>query len=162
MSDAKKCDRCGRFYEQNSTPFDKYGDTSNISGEKIIATGITLCSTHMGQCKYFDLCDECLESFDRWMRCLEKDGAKKSTIDIRKSCSNCKFKSLMKRDDPCVYCGYYDRWEPGKMTKGENGNKTESETQDIGRIVMCMNCKNHDSPWCDDCLAGSRFTKIDE
>lgn len=41
------------------------------------------------------------------------------SIDIRKSCSNCKFKSLMKRDDPCVYCGYYDRWEPGKMTKGE-------------------------------------------
>lgn len=129
MSDAKKCDRCGKFYEQNLIPFDKYGDTSIISGEKVITTGITLCSTHMGQCKYFDLCDECIESFDRWMRCLEKDRAKESIIGILKSCSNCKFEPLMKRDKPCVHCGYYDRWEPGRTEKGGNNERIHIKTE---------------------------------
>ncbi len=45
MADAKKCDRCGKFYVENEQEF----------------VGCTLRhQVHCMESKYFDLCDECV------------------------------------------------------------------------------------------------------
>lgn len=53
MADAKKCDRCGGFYIPSSRR----------------TCGVATLLSFKVNCidKTFDLCDECLDEFDRWM-----------------------------------------------------------------------------------------------
>lgn len=61
MADAKRCDRCGNYYEKNS----KY--RSVVRGETYV-TGI---KTTYGEEKLmdrcFDLCDDCLTALDDFL-----------------------------------------------------------------------------------------------
>lgn len=71
MSDAKRCDRCGKFYVKSSIPFAKYG-TSIINGEYTVIVGAALFTQIPGVDKSFDLCDECLEQLINWLECQKK------------------------------------------------------------------------------------------
>ena len=71
MSDAKKCDRCGKFYEKNSISFERYG-TNIINGEYTIVSGLSLTTQFPGVFKPYDLCDECLEQLIDWLECQKK------------------------------------------------------------------------------------------
>ena len=71
MSDAKRCDRCKRFYEKSSIPFARYG-TSIINGEYTVVNGLRLTTQFPGVEKPFDLCDECLEQLIDWLECQKK------------------------------------------------------------------------------------------
>lgn len=60
MSKAKKCDRCGKFYEKNVVMKSKGSVLgSTIGGIKTVTKdGITD--------EHFDLCDDCIKSLFRW------------------------------------------------------------------------------------------------
>ena len=63
MASAKKCDRCGNYYDANT----KYPRNS-----RYICGLSTLISHGFGyevkQGAEYDLCDECLESFYNWLK----------------------------------------------------------------------------------------------
>ncbi len=63
MANAKKCDRCGKYYEKNETKPRIITDACFVSGLKTLANipNATFNDEH------FDLCDECLEEFYRFM-----------------------------------------------------------------------------------------------
>lgn len=52
MADAYKCDRCGVYYENNN--FGYYGVTRLVKGN----------IPHLS----YDLCDECIKSFEKWLK----------------------------------------------------------------------------------------------
>lgn len=60
MSKAKKCDRCGKFYEKNVVMKSKGSALGSIIGgiETSTKEGITD--------EYFDLCDDCVKSLYEW------------------------------------------------------------------------------------------------
>ena len=60
--EAKKCDRCDKYYDKN----EKHQTTGRIYGD--ILTGLATVSTH-GECDgWFDLCDDCLNDFGLFMQ----------------------------------------------------------------------------------------------
>lgn len=63
MANAKKCDRCGNYYDANT----KYSLTSrHICGLSTLKSyGFGYEAT---QCDEYDLCDMCLESFYDWLK----------------------------------------------------------------------------------------------
>ena len=66
MSVARKCDRCGKFYEKNSVHW-FYGDVDDIAhGVSIIGTGNAI------EPKY-DLCDSCIKDFRVFMEYYDKE-----------------------------------------------------------------------------------------
>lgn len=56
MSNAKRCDRCGKFYEKSSIPFSRYG-ISIVDGEYTVVNGLSLNTQFPRVGKPFDLCD---------------------------------------------------------------------------------------------------------
>ena len=61
MANAKKCDRCGRFYVFNTEfPADQHGDCY-IGGIMTMTTG----GYHF---RNYDLCDDCLKDFNEFIR----------------------------------------------------------------------------------------------
>ena len=69
MASAKKCDRCGNYYDENTKYFvEEVGICKiHISG---ISTLQSLGIMHpMNTDTKYDLCDECLESFYNWLVC---------------------------------------------------------------------------------------------
>ena len=61
MAMAKKCDRCGKFYETYNTR----NNRENISGI------MTLNLDDQGKYYYhepLDLCPECKDAFEKWMK----------------------------------------------------------------------------------------------
>lgn len=66
MADAKKCDRCGKYY----TPFDSTGSPL----EALAASLAKLQSFSIEMVKpNCDLCPDCLKSFKRWFDMKEGD-----------------------------------------------------------------------------------------
>ena len=59
MATARKCDRCGDYYDKNT----KYNSASPYTG---YVCGLFTLKSCGFDCKY-DLCDKCLESFYDWM-----------------------------------------------------------------------------------------------
>lgn len=62
MAEAMKCDRCGKFYEDNT----KVETEGRIKGGTI---GGVATTTKRGEWdRDYDLCDECVEAFKRFMK----------------------------------------------------------------------------------------------
>lgn len=68
MSKAKKCDRCGKFYEKNVVMKSKGSVLGSIIGgfETVTKDGITD--------EAFDLCDDCIKSLGEWIKKQNLDG----------------------------------------------------------------------------------------
>lgn len=62
MAEAKKCDRCGRFYETNSS-HETVGRIYNG-----IIGGIATASRGGSADKWFDLCDDCILDLLKFMK----------------------------------------------------------------------------------------------
>ena len=60
MADAKKCDRCGKFYDENTI-------TKIINGFKYKIGGITVMSTGGSDIFYADLCDDCVKDLNKFL-----------------------------------------------------------------------------------------------
>ena len=68
MSDAKKCDRCGKFYETVPDEFSQRPQvqTSTIK-RKVIRIAVCDSSWLESECHSFgDLCSDCAKSFADW------------------------------------------------------------------------------------------------
>lgn len=61
MANAKKCDRCGAFYEKN-VRYEK-----SIGGRKYVIDGVCLTTSNDDTVGCMDLCDECLGKLDRFL-----------------------------------------------------------------------------------------------
>ena len=65
MATARKCDRCGNYYDKNT----KYNSASPYTG---YVCGLFTLKSRGFDCEketylQYDLCDECLESFYNWL-----------------------------------------------------------------------------------------------
>ena len=58
---AKKCDRCGRYYDKNS----KHRDES--FSEEAYAAGAQIYNSNNKYWGAWDLCDDCLTEFFNWV-----------------------------------------------------------------------------------------------
>lgn len=56
--DAKKCDRCGKYYDKNNYTYKKNG---------FVVYGISFELDHNSRANYKDLCDDCLKSLEKWL-----------------------------------------------------------------------------------------------
>lgn len=69
MANARKCDRCGCYYDENTK------HKVNASGQKTVISEVctyTICETAY---RLYDLCDNCIDDFFEFMcnRQLEKE-----------------------------------------------------------------------------------------
>ena len=61
MATAKKCDRCGKYYENNEPYIIGYGQISAIDG-------IAFTLKDGGFVGGYDLCDECIHLLEKWLK----------------------------------------------------------------------------------------------
>ena len=76
MADAKKCDRCGNFYQEvEPNAFEELGKAisdmvayiarpANVKKQIVVIEG------------FLDLCPSCSKSLKRWATCVEKEDVK--------------------------------------------------------------------------------------
>ena len=70
MANAKKCDRCGNYYDANTKyEIPSYLDTRYAIGISTLVSFDFNCETEPGIS--YDLCDKCLESFYNWLEVQE-------------------------------------------------------------------------------------------
>ena len=68
MANAKKCDRCGDYYDANTKyEIPSYLNTRHAIGISTLVSCNFSCPTEPGIS--YDLCDKCLESFYNWLGC---------------------------------------------------------------------------------------------
>lgn len=77
---AKKCDRCGKYYVENSISKDKFDIVCLVDGKRSIAIKkisetIRVDGNYKSEENY-DLCDECMKSFENWLESCEREGIK--------------------------------------------------------------------------------------
>ena len=75
---AKKCDRCGKYYKENTMVKEKFDAFLGIVGHR--NTGVKITSDDVkrnGKVKKtefkFCLCDECMASFENWFEYCESE-----------------------------------------------------------------------------------------
>lgn len=61
MANAKKCDRCGRYFDKNT------GHTRNVGNEKYHYVGVCMRTSGGHRLDEKDLCDECITKFKRFI-----------------------------------------------------------------------------------------------
>lgn len=109
MSDAKRCDRCGNFYNMD----DDISKRGKINNKAVNFIG----AYHGGstRCGYFDLCPDCSKSFVNWFdSCMNKYLPEE--IDCENKCKNCFYFKQSYDQMPCAVCHNYDRFvEGGKI-----------------------------------------------
>ena len=68
MANAKKCDRCGDYYDANTKyEIPSYLNTRHAIGISTLVSSDLNYPTEPGI--RYDLCDKCLESFYNWLGC---------------------------------------------------------------------------------------------
>ena len=65
---ARKCDRCGRLYEKSEKMIDE-----NKTDTIITASRNDFHNDYHENRKTYDLCQDCLESFDRWFKTISTE-----------------------------------------------------------------------------------------
>lgn len=81
MADAKKCDRCGKYYEKN----EEHKYTEEMQHKSMIAARIQIRSVSGFMLTDYDMCDECLSRFKEFM-----DGDTKDEDDCKGAEDDCK------------------------------------------------------------------------
>lgn len=93
MSEAKKCDRCGKLYE-------------NVSDESHKADGFSFYRRTFGLGKH-DLCPSCTEELHSWFEHpvkREKTHEKGNSDELHDKCQTCVSKVKYQDDTPCCDC----------------------------------------------------------
>lgn len=67
MADAKKCDRCGKFYVDKEKKF-----RINSNGNKGIPSWIKIINIEDTCITHFELCEQCMKDLWRWL-CNEQE-----------------------------------------------------------------------------------------
>nr|DAP31923.1 MAG TPA: GLI-Kruppel family member HKR3-C2H2 domain, GLI-Kruppel family member [Caudoviricetes sp.] len=138
MANAKKCDRCGKLFE----PYWKLDGHKNPQEfVKLLVMHTDLDNkNYPSENVYVDLCNECHESFSRWLA--------KQRI-IKHECSY--FGNLDKQNYKCKSCPRYQ--ECKKETK-EKKQKICDKFGTFDESVDCLLC-----PQCDACRDATNAIK---
>lgn len=64
MADAKKCDRCGKFYQETEPT--ALGSLASAM-EQLLSPG-TICARKLLVEKFLDLCPSCSASLTQWLK----------------------------------------------------------------------------------------------
>lgn len=62
MASAKKCDRCGKYYDKN----EQHQACSN--GYKSIINGVAFTMKNGELAETYDLCDDCIARMKEWLK----------------------------------------------------------------------------------------------
>lgn len=65
MANAKKCDRCGKFYEKNILY------TKKCRNSTVHVDGICMTTTSNDNVDYMDLCDDCIHKLGLFLSGIE-------------------------------------------------------------------------------------------
>lgn len=112
MSQAYKCDRCGKLYEAKERTL----ESKNYSVLKphIINYEISNPGTYL--CHVADLCPECQSKLELWMSLFKKSEAVKD-------CDNCKYEEYAYNTEPCFSCSSnmnHEAWKPKEDQNGQS------------------------------------------
>ena len=109
---AKKCDRCGKFFDLY-TVTNKAGSKFE-NGVNYLIQG-NACSEYI-DChkKVYELCLDCCESFNEWIRDTSLLHSNDNIIDPD-DCAHCKYDALSSMDDPCRDCFDHKHFEPKEV-----------------------------------------------
>lgn len=98
---AKKCDRCGKFFDLY-TVTNKRGSKFENGVNYLIQANE--CSEYSNcQKKVYELCLDCCESFNEWIEKRSPSHSNNSIMDPD-VCEHCKYYDLTSSDDPCRSC----------------------------------------------------------
>lgn len=105
MSQAYKCDRCGKLYESEMRTL----TSKNYSVLKphIINYELGNPGTYLNYVA--DLCPECQSELELWM-----SGAVFKKPEVVKICETCKYEEYSVNTEPCFSCSWmnHDNWKP--------------------------------------------------
>ena len=62
MANAKKCDRCGKYYDKNES----HSTDTNYGRSRI--DGVAFTTKNGSYCNDYDLCDECIGLLKEWLK----------------------------------------------------------------------------------------------
>ena len=102
---AKKCDRCGKFFDLY-TVTNKMGCKFENGFNYLIQANA--CSEYV-DChkKVYELCLDCCESFNEWVENMP--------FSHSNNCAHCKYDSRSIDDDPCIDCNRAKYFEPKEV-----------------------------------------------
>lgn len=107
MATARKCDRCGNYYDLNDFhPYLKDGKTYKLAQ-------IYIFTNNRLNAVIYDLCPECMEKLMAFL----------DDSDRSKCCRNCKYYSTPASCDPCISCVDQSRWHE------KNADDSEKEEE---------------------------------
>lgn len=134
MADAKKCDRCGKLFE----PYLKF-DEEDKDQHEFIKLSIMHADLdnkiYQSKNTYVDLCNECYESFSKW---LEKPKV------VKHECL--RFGIINKKSSKCKLCPSYKECKKATEEKKENKQKGCKAFGAFGGTPYCLMC-----PQCNEC-----------
>ena len=107
MSQAYKCDRCGKLYESEMRTL----TSKNYSVLKPHTINYTIGNPGTYLSHVADLCPKCQEQLELWMNPFKNP-------EVVKNCDNCKYKEYAYSSAPCFSCSYignHEAWEPKEV-----------------------------------------------
>lgn len=112
MSQAYKCDRCGKLYEakERTLEFKEYA----VLKPHTISYNVGNPGTYLNYVA--DLCPECQKQLDMWMKSMAFEIPEEG-----RRCSNCRYHDYKLDDEPCRSCSYTrdnKAWEPKEDQNG--------------------------------------------
>jgi hypothetical protein len=114
---AKKCDRCGKFFDLYAVTNKRGCKFENGVNYLIQANECSEYGTCHKKVYDLDLCLDCCESFNEWIEKGSLLHSNNSVIDPG-DCEHCKYYDLTSSDDPCRNCLYendYKYFEPKEI-----------------------------------------------
>lgn len=97
MAQAKKCDRCDRYFDKNTI----MRKAENYNGFEEPVNHLMVCLEDNGYAAKYDLCDECWEKFFNWMNDykldeeIEEEVESKPYVEKDTECDKCEYLNLM-------------------------------------------------------------------
>ena len=137
MADAKKCDRCGKLFEPY-LKFDEEGKDKHEFIKLSIMHEDLDNKIYQSKNVYVDLCNECYESFSKWL-------AKPKVV--KHECL--RFGNINKKSNKCKLCQSYQECKKvteEKEEKKENKQKGCKVFGAFGGTPYCSMC-----PQCYEC-----------
>ena len=137
MADAKKCDRCGKLFEPY-LKLDGFKNPKEFAKLNVMHINIDKQRVNPDENVFIDLCNECHESFSKWL-------AKPNVV--KHECL--RFGNINKKSNKCKLCPSYQECKKAteeKEEKKENKQKGCKVFGAFGGTPYCSMC-----PQCYEC-----------
>lgn len=104
MASARKCDRCGNYYDISEFyPYLRDGKTYKLAQ-------LYICSYNKLADITYDLCPACMEKLMVFLDDFDKSKERFEGSNEDKFCMNCEYYLTPIHLDPCISCEEYSHW----------------------------------------------------